>query len=112
MLLQILSTFQGVFHSTLDADRATTDAHGGDSGDHRHATGAGDLGLSMHMAMDEEGRPVEEEAPGDDVAARMTMHEPKEIGGTLPEAGREGMMWTLPHTSTWNGGGGGGGGTH
>lgn len=44
----------------------------------------------MHVAMDEEGTPVEEEAPGDDIAAGTDMHEPMEMGGTLPEAGREG----------------------
>jgi hypothetical protein len=44
----------------------------------------------MHMAMDEEGTPVEEEVPGDDVDAGTTMHEPMEMGGTLPEAEREG----------------------
>jgi hypothetical protein len=44
----------------------------------------------MHVAMDEEGTPVEEEAPGDDVAAGTAMHEPMEMGGTLPKAGREG----------------------
>jgi hypothetical protein len=73
-LLQMLSTLQGVYHSTPGAGEAAAEGNRGDSGDGgADAIGVGDeddSGLAMHMAMDEGGTPVEEEVLGDDVRCR------------------------------------------
>jgi hypothetical protein len=89
-LLQILSTFQGAFHFTPDAAGAAEHTHAGDSSERGLPTGDGDSGQAMHMAMDEEYTPREEETPGEYVAAGMGLHAPREVGGTRPDDRREG----------------------
>jgi hypothetical protein len=64
MLLQILSTFQGAFHFTPDAPGAAEHIHTRDSSERGFPTGGGDSGQAMHVAMDEEYTPTEEETPG------------------------------------------------
>jgi hypothetical protein len=105
VLLQILSTFQGAFHFTLDADAvgAAEHTHAGDSSERGLPAGGGDSGQAMHVAMDEDYMPTEEETPGEYVAAGMGLHAPREVGGTWPNDRREGVTRTPTRMRKWNG---------
>jgi hypothetical protein len=88
-LLQILSTFQGAFHFTPYATGVAEHTLASDSRKRGLPTGGGDSGQAMHVAMDEEYTPIEEETPREYIVAGMGFHAPREVGGTWLDDRRE-----------------------
>jgi hypothetical protein len=90
-LLQILSTFQGAFHSTPDAVGATEHTHAEAFGRSEQGLPAevGDFGQAMHVDMD--------------VAAAVGFHAPSPMGDTWPDARLDGGNSDADTQMKWRG---------